>query len=52
MAAGPGLVARRTSSALSNAADVRMLARAGRPQSRALAELLAFLSAKSQSWRA
>ncbi len=50
LAAGPGLLGRRTASRILNAADVRLLVRAGRDLSPALVELLQFLRAKSAAW--
>ena len=50
LAAGPGLLGRRTASRILNAADVRLLVRAGRDLSPALVELLRFLRAKSAAW--
>jgi len=48
--AGPGLVARRTTSRILNAAEVRLLVRAERTLPLAVTELLQFLQAKSTAW--
>lgn len=47
---GPGLVGRRTTNALLNAADVRVLARTDRARTPAVTELLLFLQEKSAEW--
>lgn len=52
LAAGPSLIVRRTTSHILEAADVRLLVRAGRDLSPATTELLRFLCMKSTAWAA